>query len=585
MQHRLLYVFFALLLVACGGGDSAEPLPQAAEAPQGKAVETPSPQPQTFSIDGRVVDPWSTPVEGASVRAVAKGEPESSTAAAEATSAADGRFALEVPGAGPWTLFARHPNKGFERFVTGEVRRGEPYPVRDLRLGGEGRFAGRLVDASGAPMDAVPVVAYARSLLTEQLFKGDERFDLDELPLWAPKLDSGFLVPGQGFRYAEVQTRPDGRFELKGLAPDDYLLFSPALGADAWRDPQRAWYATSREDLELRSPLCQVVIAVGDDGALSEEDSAKGLRRRVGAVEVFPTLPTTAGTKPVLAAQIFAQGEANVFNLKSGDYVVRATTFPPNGQWGATLHAERRFTIPPGTASLEVALNFPSPDRPTGRLRVSVAVPEGWDAPERFHLTSPLTTMEYEISSHTPFPEARYGEWLDVPEGEYVLALLPFEDFTGRNEIDQLAACYRRVTVRAGEDTECALRAAYGGKLKLRMDADRFVLGRDLALPDDLDDGDRGGLKGLYEQVIGAVVCAEREGDGPALKLRLRDLGGVGIGERKRMLPGETITHFSVLEPGDWTVWVYSQAFDLDSSQIHVTERATEPVEFRLRVE
>ncbi len=579
MQHRLLSVLFALTAVACGGGEPAEPL--ATAGAQGAAPKGP----QIFELAGRVVDPWSTPVEGATVRVVAQGEPESSNAAAEAISGADGRFKLEVPDAGPWTLFARHPVKGFERFVTGEVRRGEAYPVRDLRLGGEGRFAGQLVDAAGTPMDAVPVMVYERSLLLDELFRGDERFVLDALPLWAPKLDSGFLVPGKGFRYAEVQTRPDGRFDLKGLAPGDYLMFSPALGAAAWRDPERTWLTTSREDLALRSPLCQVVLTVGDDGALSAADSSQGLRRRVGAVEVFPTLPAATGSKPVLAAQYYAQDEANVFNLAPGDYVARATTLPPHGQWGATLHTERRFTIPEGTASLQVPLEFPRPDRPTGRLRVSVTVPEGWEDPERFHLTSPLTAMEYEVSDYTPFTELRYGEWLEVPEGEYLLALLPFEDFKGRSEVEQLAPCYRRVTVRAGVDTESELRATFGGRLKLQLDADRFVLGKDLALPQDLGDGDRGVLKGLFERTVGAVVCAERDGDGPALKLRLRDLGGVGIGERQHVLPGETITHFGRLEPGAWTLWVYSEAFDLDGAAVMVTERATDLVEFRLRVE
>lgn len=589
MQQRLLCALFALTLIACGGGEPAEPqapaLPQGA-TPDAPQAAQPAPKgPQTFTLAGRVVDPWSTPVEGASVRLVPKGEPESTTAVTETSSGADGRFTVEVPGAGPWTLFARHPNKGFERFVTGEVRRGETYPVRDLRLGGEGRFAGQLVDAAGTPMDAVPVMVFERSLLLEQLFRGDERFDLDALPLWAPKLDTGYLVPGKGFRYAEAQTRPDGRFELKGLAPGEYLLYSPALGDDAWRDPERTWLATSREDLALRSPLCQVVLAVGDDGALDEAESAQGLRRRVGAVEVFPTLPTATGPKPVIAAQFYAQDEANVFNLAPGDYVARAITYPPNGRWGATLHTERRFTIVEGTASLQVPLEFAQPERPKGRLRVSVTVPEGWDAPERFHLMSPLTAMEYEVSDYTPYSEMRYGEWLDVPEGEYLVALLPFEDFKGRSDVDQLAACYRRVTVRAGQDTESEVRATYGGRLKLQLDADRFVLGRDLVLPEDLGDGDRGVLKGLFERSVGAVVCAERDGDGPALKLRLRELGGVGIGERQGMLPGETITHFSLLEPGEWTLWVYSSAFDLDGAGVTVTERLTEPVEFRLRVE
>jgi len=83
---------------------------------------------------------------------------------------------------------------------------------------------------------------------------------------------------------------------------------------------------------------------------------------------------------------------------------------------------------------------------------------------------------------------------------------------------------------------------------------------------------------------LGLVIAAEREGGGPLVPLRLRDLGGVGIGERPRVLPGETITHFDMLEPGEWTLWAWSPAFELDALPATVRPGEVTSVELDLRV-
>lgn len=573
MIPRLLALLAPLLFLPACGGSSPVPV-----SGQGAAPEVEAPAPQGHGLDGRVVDPWSVAIAGATVTATDAGG-----ATVAGASDADGAFHLELPGPGPWSVEASHPERGLDRRVTGVLRAGEPYRLPDLRIAGHGRLAGRLLDAEGGPLEAVPVVAYARSLLAELCYGGDERFDLDALPLWAPKLDSGYLLPREGFRHVETSSLADGSFVLRGLTREPHLLFSPALGTRAWWNPDREWLPVGREDLELVSPLCQVVIAVGDDFVQGELPADPGARRRVGAVEVFPAVPSAWGPKPLTGAPAYATEEANVFHVEPGDYVARATTYPPAGQYGATLHVEQRFSVEPGTASHRVELAFPHPDRPRGRLRVEVEVPEGWDAPERFHLLSPLTALELESSEFTTYPEPRYGEWLEVPEGEYLVALLPFEDFTGRPDIAELAPCRRRVVVRPGEDTEVRLTARPGGRLKFVLRSDRLEFGEDLVLPEGLPPGDAAVLKGHFELALGLVVAAEREGDGPVLPLRLRDLGGVGIGERPRVLSGETVTHFGVLEPGEWTLWAWSPAFELDGATATVTAGETTTVELRLR--
>jgi hypothetical protein len=579
MNPRHLALLLLLLSAACDGdsGTSAEP-PAGGTTSSGTAA-APRPGEGAFELVGRVVDPWGEAIAGAEV--VVSGE---GGVAGSVTTDAEGGYRLELPGPGPWSVEATHPEKGLERRMTGALAAGEPYRLPDLRIAGHGRLAGRLLDAAGRPLAATPVLAFSRSLLLEQCYGGDERFDLGALPLWAPKLESGYLVPREGFRHVATTTRADGGFVLAGLTREPQLLYSPALGTRAWWDPQREWVESGREDLELVSPLCQVVVAVGDDWIQGDVPDESGARRRVGAVEVFPAVPSAEGPKPLRGAPVYATEEANVFHVEPGDYVARATTYPPVGRFGATLHVEQRFSIEPGTAERRVELAFPRPDRPRGRLRVEAEVPEGWERPERFHLSSPLTALEIECSEFTTYPEPRYGEWLEVPEGEYLVALLPFEDFAGRPEVAELAPCRRRVVVRAGEDAEVRLVARPGGRLRIALGSDALELGRDLALPEGLPAGDAAALKGQFELALGLVIAAEREGGGPLVPLRLRDLGGVGIGERPRVLPGETITHFDMLEPGEWTLWAWSPAFELDALPATVRPGEVTSVELDLRV-
>lgn len=560
-----------LLLIGCGQEGSAPSSPTSPSAPGPDPAG--SEAPAGFFIEGRVVDPWSDPIEGAEVTA-RRGE-----ASAAASSDPEGRFRLEVEGPGPWSVEARHPQRGMDRRPTDTLREGEVYRLPDLRIAGHGRLEGRLLDPAGEPLASTAIVAYSRSLLQQECLGGSELLELDALPLRAPELESGYPVPGEGFRRVATTTRKDGTFVLSGLAREPFLLDSPAFGERPWWSPDRTWIAPSREDLELTSGLCQVTLAVAEQGGAE----ADGTPRRIGPLEVFPAVPSSHGPRPMRGVPVYADDERNIFQVEPGDYIARVTTYPPIGRFGATLHVEERFTIEPGVARKTVELALPEDGGPTGRLRVSVTVPEGWETPERFHLLSGLTAKELEVSEFTPFPELRYDEWLEVPVGSYHVALDPFTDFVGRPEVAELAPCQRPVTVRPGEEVEVELVAAPGGRMRVELGADRLVFGEDLVLPEGLPSGDAALLKGNLELTMGLVIAGEREGGGPLLPLRLRDVGGVSVPERARVLPGESITHFELLEPGVWTLWAWSPAFELDAVQVTVRAGETTPVRLDLR--
>lgn len=582
--------------LSCSGGEgssseTSSPAPgdssasESAESKEPEAAKPTIPVPQTYSVRGKVADPWNDPVPGSAVRIVASGAAEDAEAVAELVADDQGEYETELPGAGPWTIHARHPEVGVQSVDVAAIELGEVRKAPMLRLSGEGRFVGRLLDAERNPLADEPVVALSRTLLRQEIFQGHESFDMDNLPLYAPVLDSGHYVRGQGFHHVQAVTLADGSFEIEGLAPDDYLFFSKPIGPEPWLDTNRHWYTTSQTDLDLVSGLCNLEISIADDGVLPPDTDASQ-RRRLGPIVLWPTVPSSHGSVAFLPRpQQKHAGEVNVFWLPPGEYVVRAVTYPPTGQWGLTLHAEDKIVIEEGDAFRKFLLKFAPQDRPKGRLRVSVKVPEGFDAPETFHLLTVETGESIECSEYSPFPEPRYNEWLDIPEGEYLVALKPFEDYTGRSEVVEMANIYRRIVVKAGEDTEYTLESTFGGFFRLELDADRFVLGGDVVQPEGIDDVEWERLLRFYSETAGASISVQRDDGGPALELRLRDRSAKMGERRKRMLPGEVIENFVPLEPGEYNLWVLLDGFERSSSKLTIKPRETTTIQVRLASE
>jgi|GEM_PF-3387665 len=585
MRVLLLLSTACALLSACSAEEPAAsgphqtPVDVAAEAPPPRAEPVPEPEPQGYHLRGRVTDPWSGPVAGARVSVHASGAEAS---AEETTSDEAGAYALELPGPGPWTIRARHPEVGVRSLDLGEVAQGERR-VPDLRLQGEGVLSGRLVDAAGTPLAGETLIAFARSLLQQEVLFGREEFDIDTLPIYAPVLDSPHYVRGKGFHHAQTTTAADGGFHFEGLAPGDYLFYSPALGNEPWSSVDREWHATSEEEIELVSPLCSLVVSVPDDRVAPVPDDP-AQRRRLGPIVVHPTLPCARGRAALLSRTLStAHGaERNVFRVPPGDYVVSAVTYPPAGQWGLTLYTEGKVSVAPGSTEQSLVLDFAPQDRPRGRLKVEVNVPGGFEKPERFHFLTAETAQPIEVSEYSPFPEPRYGEWLDVPEGEYIIALLPFEDFVGRREVVELGPVYRRVSVEAGKDTEATLESTWGGEFRLRLSAPRLSIAGDLARPEGFDEPSWERLVRNLSKNCGATVTLLRDDGGPALALRLRDPIG-RLGERRdRMLPGEVFEHFGAIEPGEYTLWVMLDGFELYGQPLTLVEREVVEVEVQL---
>lgn len=579
---KILHLLLLTLLVSCSGGEPAESKPTGGEstteetqdvksapdagAPKSKADQTP----KTYGLEGRVTDPWNDPVPAARVLVVAAGEAEDATPVASGESDEKGEYRFEVPASGPWTIHARQDQVGVASVTTRAIDLGEVARAPDVRLTGEGRFAGVLFDAAGSPLPDLELVAFSKSLLQEQVLYGQESLDIKSLPLYAPLLDSAFFTRGEGFHYAVERTNAAGKFRFEGLAPGEYLFYVHSIGNEPWLDVRREWFQTGDEDMEIRSKLCNLEISVAHDGV--GPDNLEGSeRRRLGALLVFPTLPAPGRRAALLTrGQEVHGGDRNVFWLPAGEYVVRGITYPPAGQWGLTLNGEAKLEIQPGEAVKRFELTFAPQDRPTGRLRVDVEVPEGFDAPKTFRLLTAETAQSIEISKYSPFPELVYGEWLDIPEGEYLAALKPFEDFVGRPEVVEMGNIYRRIKVIAGEETECKLVSTFGGTFRLKLKAERFSLEKDLIQPDGLDDTEWQRMLRHLSQACGATITLVREDGGPALPLRLRDPLGFMGERRERMLPGETFENFEPVEPGDYTLWVLLDGFLPSSTPITI---------------
>ncbi len=581
-NHLVLSLLLASTL-GCGGpeGSNSDQGVADANTPATGTKSTPAVQmeeAQGYFLVGRVADPWGDGIPEARVWVVPSGEPGDSQAIAETVSDDQGRFEVEAPGPGPWTVHARHTELGIQRVELPLLARGETRRVPDLRLIGEGRIAGRLLDAARNPLADVSILAYSKSLLHQELFGTDAQFDVDSLPLYPPLLDNPFYVRGEGFNFVEVTTDSDGGFLFEGLAPGDFLIYAVPLGGGAWSNPKRSWYATGSEDLELVSPMCSLEVSVADDGVASAS-ADESQRRRLGAILVFPTIPAARGRAAILSQAREVHGsERNVFWLDPGQYIIRGVTFPPMGQWGLTLHAETLVEIVPGEATKAVELRFAPQDRPSGRLKVNVTVPESFAVPEKFHFLTVETGQPIEVSSFSPFPEPRYGEWLEVPEGEYLVALKPFEDFTGRHEVVDMANIYRRVVVEAGKDTEVTLDSTFGGRFRLKLSADRFMLGKDLLANEEALSGEwESNLRQLSKEA-GATIALHRDDGGPTLELRLSDPVDLLGQRRKRMLPGELFENFEPVEPGDYTLWVLLEGFDPLELPVTIRERGTTDV-------
>jgi hypothetical protein len=584
---KAISVCLGLSLVSCGTETGAEPVGTPAVEP-GKAVSTPVQAepvsgPQVYLLEGRVVDPWNDAVVGVQVRAVAPGQPESAQTLGTATTDKQGKYTLDLPNAGPYRLYARHAHQGFDRISSATLDRGAANQAIDMRLAGEGILGGVLYDAGGKPVVDTVIAVFRQELLVDELFGGDPSFDLDVFPLWAPILDGAYFQPGAGFQHLVSTTNSRGEFGFKGLIPGNYMIFSSAIGPGPWLSRNREWRHTGEENLELRSKICLLEVGVGLDGLPGSITGKEIGSRRLGPVEVFPSVPTESGPRPLLGRAVNPYGgERNVFGIGPGEYFARAQTFPPEGAMGGVMHAEGIIRIEEGDSLRRVNLSFAAVDRPTGRLRVSAQVPDGWETPPTFHLLSALTSQELECSEHTPYPTMRYNEWLDVPEGEYVIALFPYDDFDGHAEVIDLARCYRRVVVKAGEELEATLRSVPGGSLRLSLDADHFVLDRDLVFPEGMLKQDVRSLLSLFEQTIGAVITIVREDGGPALRLRLRDKLERLTLERRSMLPGEVFENFVPLDPGNYNLWAEAPGFESASVPFTVESGNISDVSLRL---
>lgn len=589
---RQMWMIGALaLLVGCGAEESASPAGQDARAAEEAGLDEPSAAGAAgdeavrgYALEGKVLDPWSSPIAGATIRVWPAGSSEDQPELASTESDANGHYAFELDGPGPFVLVARHAQSGYDSIESHLLQRAAANEAPVLWLAGEGRFAGRLTNVADEPIAQAKVIAFSRELLQQEMYRGNEALKLEDLPLWVPRMDSPHFQPGRGFAYKEDVTDAQGRFALKGLVPGEYLFFSPAIGGRPWLDLERTWHATGSMDIELRSNLCTLEVAVGQDGLPGSNAETPEKRRRLGAIEVFATVPSAFGSRPLLGRGIqpYAQ-ERNVFMLEPGDYIVRALTIPPAGQFGGTLSVESRVRLEAGETFKRLNLEFPSLERPTGRLRVSAEVPKDWEAPRSFRLLSPLTGRELECSEYTPYPVLKFDEWLDVPEGEYWIALMPFSDLVGRPEVVQIAPCYRRIEIKAGTEMESTLRATFGGKFRLKLDADRFVLGRDYLKPGDFGHGDETDLLQLFSLTIGATVTVVREDGGPAVKLRLRDPLARLREERKTMLPGERFENIVPLEPGEYVLWADAPGYEPGSVPFTVTGRGRSDVDLRLK--
>ncbi|MFT7669732.1 MAG: hypothetical protein ACI8X5_002439 [Planctomycetota bacterium] len=592
-MRRIITPLTSLLIVlasSCSGSEEGvpvtptQPAESVVEAPKEESAPTkPAPAEQTtFVLRGTVGDPWGDPIEAARVRIVPLGGADDGGVVAEVQSDAKGAYEVELSSRGPWTVYAWQEEMGADSIDVALMRARGSTKAPKLRLAGHGVLKGRLLDASGEPLPEVLVVAFSRNILHQEVFGGSDHFELESLPLFAPMLDSSHYIRGKGFQYLETHSASDGSFYLGGLAPGEYMIYSPSIGTDPWVDPNRDWYTASAGEIELRAKLCSLVISIADDGVGGTGSS----KRRLGPLMIFPVVPNERGGAAVIGRSQEVHGsERNVFWVKPGDYVARATTFPPQGQWDVTLHTEGKLRILPGVASQSYLLEFAPEDRPTGRLRVNVQVPDSFDKPKAFHLLSVETGRTVECSEYSSFPQPLYGEWLDIPEGEYLVALFPFQDYTGREDVVDMARIYRRVVIEAGKDTECSIESTFGGRFRLSLDADRFVLGKELTKPEEFSSTDWELLLRQFAESTGATIVVHREDGGPALDLRMEDPSDFMGKRRDFMLAGEIFENLEPIEPGNYTLWVISEGFKLCGVPLTIKAGELTPITARLESE
>lgn len=573
-------------IAACGAEPAVESPAETSTEPSNEAArEVPAAQeparaPQ-YTIEGRVVDPWSDPHPGAKVEVFGMSGEEAGGEAAvgEMTSAADGRFRFELPGAGEWRIVAQDPSMGSARRVVTLTAADSEQKLADLQLVGEGELRGKLLARDGSPISGMEITAYSRELIREMLFQNNEGFDLDALPLWTPETRSLHFEPGAGFHRASQSTGWDGTFVFEGLAPGEYLLQSEAIRPDSWLNPERSWHATGTEDIELRSTLCRLSVSV--EGA--DETGETGWR--LGPLEVHPTVPTGDGEPAaVLALQFYARGlDQNERWLETGSYVVKSTTHAPRGVIADSRVREDLVVIGADEARVDFVLEAPDGEQPTGRVMMTCAAPEGFAPPAGYHLRSGLTASAPKRTQIANQPDALFGEWVELPAGPHLATLLPRLDLPGRDEALEYGEAYVQFHVEAGKDVHAELELVRGGLLKVTLDADRFVLGRDLVVPEELLDGERKQVLGAFAVAVGATLALQRDGQGPLQRVRWHDkLRSIGE-ERQLVLPGESVETYELFAPGEYTLWALRPGSKRASAK--VTIRAGETAEAELRLE
>lgn len=564
-------------IAACGAEPADEQQAEAsAEVPiEAPAAQEPARAPQ-YAIEGRVVDPWNDPHPGAKVEVFGASGDEP---VAELTSAADGRFHFELPGAGEWRIVAKDPSMGSARRVVTLTAADSEQRLADLKLMGEGELRGKLLARDGSPISGLEITAYSRKLIRETLFQDNEGFDLDALPLWTPETRSLHFEPGAGFHKASQSTGHDGSFLFEGLAPGEYLLQSQAISPEAWLNPGRSWHATGAEGIELRSSLCRLVVSV--EGATETGESGW----RLGPLEVNPTVPTgDGGAAAVLALQIHTRGlDQNERWLEPGSYVVKSTTHAPRGVIADSRVREDLVVIGADQVRVDHVLEAPDEEQATGRVLLTCSAPEGFAPPAGYHLRSGLTATAPKRTQIANQPDALFGEWVELPAGPHLAASLPRLDLAGRDDALEYGEAFVQFQVEAGKDVRAELKLERGGLLKVTLDADCFVLGRDLVIPDELLDGERKQVLSAFAVAVGATLALQREGQGPLQRVRWHDKSKSIGEERQLVLPGESVETYELFAPGEYTLWALRPGSKRAS--VNVTIRAGETAEAELRLE
>jgi len=370
-------------------------------------------------------------------------------------------FRVHFTQAGRYRLLARAEGVGTACIGALELAPDkEPPAPLALQLAGTGVIEGRFVDPEGQPHRNHPVWAVPRALAD-----GEEVRDAE---FRCAPLDEGEA----GLRWCACETDSNGRFQLSGLAPGNYWLYSGAPHAGGSEQLRGSSIATDTHEVELvgGAPRLELHVLDADGKEAEVRRNRPDVDDPDGGVLLCVRCPRGEQPQPWLDTPKIPSSNpyapSRVFLVEPGErYVyayVRDGIAPVEGELTIEENAfrsVRELRAVRAAAAGELELEIARPDgSPLARdFQVNVESPENG---------LPLYSSERDTTGSTwqrALPPGRYRLRIETEDSVpfcgtgWTPSPAPFGDWTGTIEI------------RSGEKSKLDVRLWRGGKLRLAL--------------------------------------------------------------------------------------------------------------------